>query len=200
MLPDVRLLEALPASAHVEQRARRHRVDVVVGDAVVGPEEEIAVRDDPVDLAVDGVAGLAAIVARVTHEQLLLVGQPVIDARRRRVERVVAGIDVEEVVPPLIVRRLIRQRIELQRGGRNRVDAICRDDVPGKRLPHDAGADLGGGGRIVDDGPLRQQRREVAVAHRLRRHRLRQRLGERVVEPLHRFEEEGAVRAQRPAE
>ena len=101
VLADVGLLEPRPSGADVEKRARRHGVDVVVGDPVVDAEEIVARRNNPVDLAEDGVAGLAPVVARVAHEQLLLVGQPVIDAGRDGIEVVGPRVRVEEVVPSL---------------------------------------------------------------------------------------------------
>ena len=132
VLPDVRLAELLPAGAEVPQRIRALRPGVVVGDAVVLAEQEVAGRDDAVDLAVDRVARLAAVVARVAREQPLLVGDAVI-------ERVDIGVEV--VVARVRRRRSCSGRWSPPAGWaagsssgllRDRVDPVRRDDVAGE--------------------------------------------------------------------
>ena len=118
----------------------------------------------------------------------------VIEAGRHGVEVVGARILVEEVVPPAGVRRLVGQRVVAEDLLRDRVDPVGRNDVAGERLPDDARAGRDRAAqRVVDGDALPEQRREVAVAHRLRRHGLEERLRELVVEPLDRGEEERLV-------
>ena len=193
VLPYVRLLEPLPAGSDIPQRAVALRPRVVVGDAVVLAEQVVAGRDDPVDLAEDGVARLAAIVAGVAHERPLPGADVVIDAGRDRVEVVAAGIAVEEIVQAALIRRLVGQRIVAQDLLRDRIEPVGRDVVARKRLPHHTGADGLRGQRIVDLDSLREQCREVAVPHGFRRHGLRQRLREFVVQPLRGAEPERAI-------
>ena len=194
VLPDVRLAEPLPAAAEVPQRGIALRPGVAHGDAVVLPEQEVAGRHDAVHRAELRVARLAAVVPRVARHEALLRRDHVIEARRHRVEVVGARVLVDVVLLPGGVGRLVRRRVVAQDLLRDRVDPVGRDDVAGERLPHDGGPGRNGAGqRIVDQDALPEQRREIAVAHRLGRHGRGDRLREAVVEPFHRAEEERTV-------
>ena len=200
VLAHVRLLEPLPAGAQVQQRARADRPHVVAGEAVVDAIEEVADRPDAVDLAGPVAARLLPVVAGVADEQALRAADAVIAAERDGIEVVGARVAAQEVVPLLVVARLVRERPILHVLARDAADPRGRHDVAGEGLALDAAVGAAhGGGRVVDGDAGGEQLGEVAVAHLLGRHRELAGLGELVVEPFDGGEEERPVLQDRPA-
>ena len=168
--PDARTAVALhkprPVQPRIQHHSRRERIDVVERGAPVRARQEVAGGDVVEEVA----AVLQAIVVPHAEEQLVDVAHVVVDPAEEGLEIVGPGRGREEVVHGA---RLVRQRNVLQQILRDRVEPVGRDDVARERRAAHARALLHARQRIIQlvRRARRQQRREVAVAHVLRRHR-----------------------------
>ncbi len=169
---------------------------MVVSGAVVDAEQIVPGWKQAVDLARPVVAELAPPVARKPEKGFLVVAEGVVDSPGLRVENVTARIVGYVIVPALGIARLVRQRIKLQIGLGNRAYPARQDDVIRERSTLDtAGGQLCRRRRIIDQYPLAQQRREVAISFGSGRDGELKRLGECISEAFKIEKDEGLVSA-----
>ena len=128
------VVEPQPAALHVEEQRRRQHGGVADGVVVVEPIGAAARNLDIVDFSGEVVALLATPVADETAVGPVR-GRPfVIDTRQLQVVGVGPRLLGEEVIRQVRRGRLVGGREILQDVSGNRVDAIARDDVAGKRI------------------------------------------------------------------
>ncbi len=170
---DVAFNKAIPVEARIDEQRGRDGVDVVEQHAPIDAAQEVA-RDDVV-VAIATV--LNAIVLPHVEEELVAVRNVVVDAADVAGEVVAANGVIKAVVLSDCRTGGVRRRQVVEDRGRNRADAIARDDVVREGLASDDAVVQHAGRRVVNCDALRRECAEITPALGFRRNRRERRLG-----------------------
>ena len=144
------VVEAQPASLHVEHGRRREHRRMADGIVEVEAIGRAARNLDAVDLAGEVVSLFAPEIPDEAAVGALAARPLVIDAHHLEVVPIRPGLLGEEILREVRRGGLIRRREIPEHVARDGVDSVARDDVAGKRIADDDAVHQARGARIED--------------------------------------------------